>query len=93
VLFWRLLCRPQQHAAPRFMTKSPYRFQHPGRASLASELGAVAARCERRRLAGRAISLPFTAVLTGPQRTTTDNAGAASACVISRFRRQQSYSI
>jgi hypothetical protein len=29
---------------------------------------------------GRATSVPFTAVLTGPQRTTTDNAEAPSTC-------------
>jgi hypothetical protein len=34
-------------------------------------------------LAGRATSVPFTAVLTGLQRTTTDNAKAASTCAAS----------
>jgi hypothetical protein len=31
-------------------------------------------------LTGRATSVPFTVVLTGPERTTTDNAKAASTC-------------
>jgi hypothetical protein len=36
---------------------------------------------------GRATSVPFTAVLTGPQRTTTDNAEAASTCTASHLPR------
>jgi hypothetical protein len=38
-------------------------------------------------LGGRATSVPFTAVMTGPQRTTTDNAEAASTCAALRFCR------
>jgi hypothetical protein len=38
-------------------------------------------------LDGRATSVPFTAVLTGPQRTITDNAEAASTCAASHLRR------
>src|SRR5512132_3093092 len=38
-------------------------------------------------LAGRATSVPFTTVLTGPQRTTTDKAPAPSTCVIPSPRR------
>jgi hypothetical protein len=38
-------------------------------------------------LAGRATSVPFTAVLAGPQRTTTDNHEAASTCAVPRHRR------
>jgi hypothetical protein len=53
-------------------------------------LGAAAATCERLVLAGRATSLPFTAVLTGPQRTTTDNAEATATCGVPCFRRWQS---
>jgi hypothetical protein len=34
---------------------------------------------------GRAPSLPFRAVCTGPQRTTTDNAIAASNCTVTVF--------
>jgi len=41
-------------------------------------------------LDGRATSVPFTAVPTGPQRTTTDNAEAASTCAASHLRRQRS---
>jgi hypothetical protein len=33
-------------------------------------------------LAGRATSVPFTRVLSGPERTTTDNANAAWTCEI-----------
>jgi hypothetical protein len=33
-------------------------------------------------LDGRATSVPFTAVLNGPERTTTDNAEAASTCAV-----------
>jgi hypothetical protein len=36
-------------------------------------------------LAGRATSVPFTAVLTGPERTTTDNATVASTCAVPFF--------
>jgi hypothetical protein len=38
-------------------------------------------------LGGRATSVPFTAVPTGPQRTTTDNAEAASTCTAPLLRR------
>ena len=38
-------------------------------------------------LAGRATSVPFTAVLNGPQRTTTDNATAAATCAARLVRR------
>jgi hypothetical protein len=34
-------------------------------------------------LGGRATGVPFTAVSTGPERTTTDNAEAASTCAAS----------
>jgi hypothetical protein len=40
-------------------------------------------------LAGRATSLPFTTVLTGPQRTTTDNAMLVLTCSGSERRRWQ----
>jgi hypothetical protein len=36
---------------------------------------------------GRATTVPFTVVLTGPQRTTTDNARAGSTCTVLRLRR------
>jgi hypothetical protein len=36
---------------------------------------------------GRATSVLFTAVLTGPERTTTDNAKAASTCAVHSLRR------
>jgi hypothetical protein len=48
---------------------------------------AVAARCEHVALGGRATSVPFTAVLTGPERTTTDNAKAVWTCTAHRLRR------
>jgi hypothetical protein len=35
----------------------------------------------------RATSVPFTAVSTGPERTTTDNTEAAATCAIRRLRR------
>jgi hypothetical protein len=38
-------------------------------------------------LAGRATTVPFTAVLTGPQRTITGNATAASTCAVPPPRR------
>jgi len=38
-------------------------------------------------LGGRATSVPFTAVLTGLQRTTTDNAEAGPTCAASHLRR------
>jgi hypothetical protein len=38
-------------------------------------------------LDGRATSVPFTAVLTGRQRTTTDNPEAALTCATSHLRR------
>jgi hypothetical protein len=38
-------------------------------------------------LAGRATSVPFTAVLAGVERTTTDNYEAASTCAVPRPRR------
>jgi hypothetical protein len=40
-------------------------------------------------LAGRATSVPFTAVMTGPPRTTTDNHEAASTSAVPRPRRSQ----
>jgi hypothetical protein len=40
-------------------------------------------------LGGRATSVPFTAVLAGPERTTTDNHKASSTCAISHPRRWQ----
>jgi hypothetical protein len=40
-------------------------------------------------LAGRATSVPFTAVLNSPERTTTDNHEAASTCTIPCPRRSQ----
>jgi hypothetical protein len=41
-------------------------------------------------LGGRATSLPFTAVLSGSQRITTDNARAAWTCTVLSHRRSQS---
>ena len=38
-------------------------------------------------LAGRATSVPFTAVLNGPERTATDNHEAAVTCAVPRPRR------
>jgi len=38
-------------------------------------------------LTGRATNVPFTAVLTGPERTTTDNATEAATCTDHRFPR------
>jgi hypothetical protein len=40
-------------------------------------------------LYGRATSLPFTAVLNGPERTTTDNATPASNCTVRCLRRSR----
>jgi hypothetical protein len=47
----------------------------------------TAPQCARVILAGRATSVPFTAVLDGPQRTTTDNHEAPSTCAVPRPRR------
>jgi hypothetical protein len=41
-------------------------------------------------LTSRATSVPFTAVLTGPERTTTDNAEAASTWAVGYLRRSRS---
>jgi hypothetical protein len=41
-------------------------------------------------LGGRVTSVPFTAVPTGPERTTTDNAEAASTCAPDYLRRSRS---
>jgi hypothetical protein len=38
-------------------------------------------------LRGRATNMPFTAVMTGPERTTGDNPEAASTCAVSCLRR------
>jgi len=38
-------------------------------------------------LAGRATSVPFTAVITGPERTATDNHEVASTCAVAHPRR------
>jgi hypothetical protein len=38
-------------------------------------------------IAGRATSVPFTAVLNGPERTTRDNASAAWTCTVQHLRR------
>ncbi len=38
-------------------------------------------------LTGRATNVPFTAVLTGPERTTTDNTTTAATCTHHRFPR------
>src|SRR4029453_10253092 len=44
-------------------------------------------------LAGCATSVPFTTVLTGSERTTTDNATAHSTSALPRLRRRQSWPI
>jgi hypothetical protein len=49
----------------------------------------TALRCARVILTGRATSVPFTAVLNGPERTTTDNHEAASTCAVPDPRRRQ----
>jgi len=38
-------------------------------------------------IAGRATSVPFAAVLTGPERTATDNTTAVATCGIHRLHR------
>jgi hypothetical protein len=53
----------------------------------AAELGANGLTKKQRRPPGRATSVPFTAVLHGPQRTTTDSHEAASTCATPRLRR------
>jgi hypothetical protein len=40
-------------------------------------------------LDGRATSVPFTAVLNGPERTTTDNTNAASTCAVPHPHKSQ----
>jgi hypothetical protein len=47
----------------------------------------TAPRCARVILTDRATSVPFIAVLNGPERTTTDNAKTASTCTIPCRRR------
>jgi hypothetical protein len=44
-------------------------------------------------LTGRATSVPVTAVMTGPERTTTDKAKAASTSVVRYLRRSQTWPI
>jgi hypothetical protein len=63
---------------------------HRGRASPTVEVGANASRSARVILAGRATSVPFTAFPTGTERTTTDNAKAASPSAVGFLRRSQS---
>jgi hypothetical protein len=60
---------------------------HQGRASPSGQAEPTAPRCARVILAVRATSVPFTAVLTGPQRTTTDNNEPALTCTVPRPRR------
>jgi hypothetical protein len=43
--------------------------------------------CARVILTGRATSVAFTAVLSGPERTTTDKTKAASTCAVHYLRR------
>jgi hypothetical protein len=50
--------------------------------TLRSGLEAAAPSCANVVLGGRATSVPFTAVLNGPERTTTDNHEAASTCAV-----------
>jgi hypothetical protein len=68
-------------------TLAPLGGSHRGRASPSGRGGATAPRCARVILAGRATSVPFTAVLNGPERTTTDNHEGASTCAVPRPRR------
>jgi hypothetical protein len=54
-----------------------------------AEAEPTAPRCARGILTGHVTSVPFTAVLNGPERTITDNHEAASTCAIPRPRRSQ----
>jgi hypothetical protein len=60
---------------------------HRGRTSPYGQGGATARRVPGVILDGRATSVPFTAVLTGPERTATDNAAAVPTCAVHRHRR------
>jgi hypothetical protein len=63
---------------------------HRGRASLYGQGGTNGPTAYRGVLGDRATIVPFTTVLTGSQRTTTDNAKAASTCTVLSHRRSQS---
>ena len=60
---------------------------HQGRASPSGRGGGNGATVCEVILAGRATSVPFTAVLNGPERITTDNHEAASTCTVPHRRR------
>jgi hypothetical protein len=51
--------------------------------------GAISARCNLVILPGHAASVPFTAVMTGPQRTATDNATAHSTSALPSLRSER----
>jgi hypothetical protein len=73
-------CRAASAAWP------PYRLTRDGpHPPVKAEL--TAPRCARGILTGRATSVPFIAVTTGPERTATDNARAISTWAASCFRR------
>jgi hypothetical protein len=76
-----------RHARPDIRQDYPIKVSGAGRAPLEHERplrGVVPHGPER---AGRATSVPFTAVLTGPQRTTMDNHEPASTCAVPHLRR------
>jgi hypothetical protein len=54
---------------------------------LTAKLVPTPAGCPTVILAGRATSVPFTAVLTSPERTPTDNTTAAMSCNVPYLRR------
>ena len=56
------------------------------------EVGANGAAVYRIVLTGRATSVPFTTVMTGSQRTPTDNTEAASTCTVPYLTRPRSCS-
>ena len=51
------------------------------------QVGADGGPCTGLILAGRATIVPFTTDMTGPERTATDNARAASTCAVPCLRR------
>jgi hypothetical protein len=59
---------------------------HLGRASPYGQRGSQGRQSVLGRLIGRATSLPFITVLTGSERTTTDNAKARSTCAVPCLR-------
>jgi hypothetical protein len=82
------------HVRPSWTAASPPRLAHeagghPDGPHPPVKAEPTAPRCASVILTDRATSVPFTAVLNGPERTTTDNHEAASTCAVSHPRTWQ----